>query len=65
MSTYYSELSVPKRYYGYIQKFWTLNNMQHPFYTPYWKSSLHAMLSATCLGYDRRRFFDYAQTLKL
>ncbi|MGN7986326.1 DUF6597 domain-containing transcriptional factor [Pedobacter sp. 22226] len=33
MSTYYSELSVPKRYYGYIQKFWTLNNMQHPFYT--------------------------------
>jgi len=33
MSTYYSELSVPDRYHGYIQKFWTLNNIPNPFYT--------------------------------
>ncbi|WP_293304526.1 DUF6597 domain-containing transcriptional factor [Pedobacter sp. UBA5917] len=34
MSTYYSELSVPHRYNGYIQKFWTLDNLAHAFYTP-------------------------------
>lgn len=34
MSNYYSELSVPLRYKGYIQKFWTLDNFEHTFYTP-------------------------------
>lgn len=34
MGTYYSELSVQHRYNGYIQKFWTLDNIAHAFYTP-------------------------------
>ncbi len=34
MGTYYSELSVKHRYNGYIQKFWTLDNIDQAFYTP-------------------------------
>lgn len=34
MSTYYSELPVQAPYNGYIQKFWTLDNIIHSLYTP-------------------------------
>ncbi|UIR57452.1 helix-turn-helix domain-containing protein [Sphingobacterium sp. SRCM116780] len=34
MSEFYSEVSTKECYKPYIQKFWILNNLQHPFSTP-------------------------------